>query len=115
MSEPSHVRAAATASRLIAKHGRSMQLRSIVTSGPVYNPTVTTSDKAIVGCMLLYSAIEQASSLIAVGDKKVLVDCTEEITTQHKLVDGSIVYEIKNVNEIKPGDVSIMYELQVSR
>jgi hypothetical protein len=115
MSETSHVRAAATASRLIAKHGRAMQLRSIVTSGPEYNPTITTSDKAITGCMMLYSAIELSSSLIAAGDKKVLVDSTEEITTAHKLVDNSIVYEIKNVNEIKPGDVSIMYDLQVRR
>jgi hypothetical protein len=115
MSDPSHVKAAATASRLIAKHGRAMQLRSVVTSGPEYNPTITTSDKAIIGCMLLYTALETTSSLIAAGDKRVLVDSTEEITTAHKLVDGSIVYEIKNVNEIKPGDVSIMYDLQVSR
>jgi hypothetical protein len=101
---------AATATRLIAKYGRAMTLRSQTNSGTAWDPTIVNVDTAIVGVMLEYEAHER-DSLIQASDKKVLT--TSSPTVAMKLIDGGVVYEIVSVKPLQPGDTVIMTELQV--
>jgi len=102
----------ATATRLIAKHGRAMTLRAIESYGAEYNPTLVDVDEHIMGVMLEYEAHER-DSMIQSSDKKVLT--TAQATAQMKLVDGGVEYEIISVKPLQPGDTVIMSELQVRR
>lgn len=108
----SYTRARATAVRMLAKYGRAMTLRSSVSSGTSWDPTITDTDAAITGVMLEYDAHEQVG-LIQASDKKVLTSATA--TPQMKLIDGGITYEIISIKPLQPGDTVIMSEIQARK
>ena len=105
---------AAVATKLISKNGRPMALRTLTTSGTVYDPTVTAVDIAIVGVMTNYK-LSDIRDTVQVGDKMVIVDSSVVPTPDMRLVDSGTEYEIIDVIEIKPGTESIMFKLQVRR
>lgn len=117
----SYTSARATAVRMLAKYGRAMTLRSSVSSGTAWDPTITNTDTAITGVMLEYAAHElqsvgssiTATDLVQKSDKKVLTSATA--TPQMKLIDGGITYEIISVKPLHPGDTVIMSEIQARK
>lgn len=110
----SHSTLQATAARLIIKHGRAMKLRSQVTSGTAWDPTIVPNDQDVTGVVLEYDETERGP-LIQANDKKVLLSSAVSPDTSMKLVDGSDIYEIVRVTPIQPGTVLILNELQVRK
>jgi len=110
----SHASLAALAVRMIAANGREMVLREMVESGTAYNPTLTPVDTPVVGVVETYK-LQEIGGLVQQGDKRVLLSAEVVPKPEMKLVDGSTEYEIIDVGEVKPGDVSILFALQIRR
>ena len=102
---------AATANRLIEANGRTLTLRTFAPSGDAWNPTLTPTDSSVIGVVLKFSAAE-VGDLVQADDKKILFSADVSPTAQDKIIDGSIVYSIVSVNEIKPGPTSVLYIVQ---
>ena len=100
-----------TAKNLIDKFGRSITLRSVTTSGTEWNPTITNSDSIIIGVFTKFDKSEIDGNLILSTDKKVLT--YDEVTTDDKIVDSGITYEVKSVNPIQPANTKIIYKVQL--
>lgn len=114
MPEASHVRGAATATRLIAKHGRAMSLVTINDDAePWEDVSGTETTQAVTGVQTSFTAQEVDGNLVKADDKKMLIDSTVTPTTAMRLQDGSTDYSIIAVEEVKPGDIAILYKLQV--
>ncbi len=114
MPNPTHTRLAATATRLIALHGRPMQL--LVSSGgnDPFSPVSTNSELDIMGLQTKFSTREIDGDLIQVRDKRILLDSTVVPTSDMRLRDKGIDYSIvkDGIEEIEPGLKSIIYKVQ---
>lgn len=98
---------------LIEKYGRTMYLRSITESGKAYNPVKTQTDTEVTGVQGQYTAFELSGESVLSKDIKIFISSEVEPSQNDKLVDGSSVYQIKNIKKFKPGDTVLYYELQV--
>lgn len=107
-----HARFAATATRLIARHGRTMQLLTETASGPDYNPTITTTSEDIKAVQTRFESSEVDGELVKSNDIALLVDSTVPISNEMRAQDGSTVYSVAPVLEVKPGTTSILYKLR---
>jgi hypothetical protein len=110
----------ATATRLLAKFGRSVT-HTIRTAG-TYDPatgliTVTETTQSATAALFDYGTKDIDGTLIVMGDKRALI--AANITTMPKpddtLTVGSVVWTIKQVNELNPAGTSVMYEAQVRK
>lgn len=102
---------AATATRMIAKFGLGMILRSQVATGTAWDPTLTVTDTTITGVVSDYNASEIDGTLVQLNDKKILIGSEITPTVAMKIVDGGEM-SIVNVKTIKPGDTVVLYEVQ---
>ena len=93
-----------------------MQLRTVASSGPAYDPTLTPTNTDIIGGMTAYK-INEIKGPIQNGDKKVLIAAlsTPIVNASAKLIDNGQEYEIINVELIAPGEVSILHKVQIRR
>lgn len=114
--------AKATAIRLLRQNGRSIQIIATGTNtgtdyNPVYGPDIITEAKAV---FTMFSTNEIDGTIIEKSDKKVLIDSDYLQAAieaggpliAQKIKDGDVEYSIINVDEIKPGPLSIMSKLQ---
>jgi hypothetical protein len=109
MPNPSHTRLASTAERLIKKHGATMTLINETTTGPAYDPVVTEVTQSVIAVRLSFSDFEVGDgSRIKSTDIKLLMSSAVDPNLYQK-VDGM---QIINAEVIKPGDVTIMYNVQ---
>lgn len=104
-----------TATRLISKFGRDFTLRTLIKSGPSYNPVIVNSDQTIKGVFTKFKAGEVDGTLIQSSDKMVIVDSAVIPSVDQRIADGSSEYSIVNVDEIKPGEVGMIYKVQARR
>ncbi len=112
MPNPTHVRLAATATRLIALHGRPMQLLESTGGSDPFNPVETETTQDFIGVATRFSINEIDGSTIQSSDRKYLLDAVIEPTTAHRLRDGESDYSIVNVDQVAPGETSIIYKVQ---
>jgi hypothetical protein len=109
-----HARFAATATRLIDKHGRALTLISQTRSGPKYNPTITNTSSAVFGVQTQSVASEIDGDLVKSTDTRFLIDSAVPIAVDMRLNDGlSVNHSVVSVDELKPGMTSILYRIYV--
>ncbi len=106
----------------LAEYGRSAKLRTVTKSGTLYNPTLTNVDADITvvsgnykqslidGTIIKQSLID--GTIIKQGDLQFFVQANEAIDTGNKIIDGADVYNVMDVQLIKPGAVALLYILQ---
>lgn len=111
---------AATALAQIADKGRNITLRR-VTEGS-YNPATDTipdasvANETVKALVRNFSQRELVEGLIIKGDKEVIVASSGlTIPEMNDIIVDNDQFRIVNVLEIKPGDTSMLYKLQVRR
>jgi hypothetical protein len=119
MSGFDYSRAQATADRLIKRYGQLGKLRRMVKSGPAYAPTLTPVDVDAKFAVLDYETDQIDGTRILVTDKMVYlsaVGLTVEPKPGMALVesDGGL-YNVVDVDTLKPGAVVVYREVQVRR
>lgn len=65
-----------------------------------------------------YETKELDGERIKASDKKLLVntiDPVDDIESYEEVIDGKTTWRIKSVNEIKPGNIAFMYEVQIRK
>jgi len=112
-------KAAATATKLLAKFGRTVT-HTIRTTGS-YDPatgavTITETTQSATAALFDYGTKDIDGTLIQMGDKRALI---APLTTMPKpddtLTVGTVVWTIKQVNELNPAGTTVMYEAQVRK
>lgn len=114
-------RLAQVAKRLIESNGRSVEFR--VKPGTLKDAAQPWLGKAAAGstssviCVFVdYRASEIDGSIVQREDRRLLV-AGESIafvpSTDYEVIDGAVVWQVVNVQQVQPGSVEIMYDLQV--
>ena len=108
---------AADAVELIEEFGRSLTLRYFTETGPEYNPTRTSHDVAVKGCIVDFSDSKISGGLVLATDKRALIapDASVAPTTDMQLVEAGSIYEIVNVNTVNPAGTVVLFDCQVRR
>jgi hypothetical protein len=123
-----YVRMAATAKRLIEGNGRTVTLVRLSRSpedtdkpwrGPDLTPDPVPPAITCKAVIIPYVEKEVDGSNIKHGDKRAYIAETSldeiEIETYDRLVDASVIYKIVIASLLNPGDVRLLYELQLRR
>jgi hypothetical protein len=105
---------AGVATDLIGEFGRSLTLRAKNTSGDAWNPVEgAPTDTSVTGVVVFYGANEIDGTLIQSNDKRCMIDSTVAPTVKMSIIDGGTTYKIIDIEEVKPGDTTILYKLQL--
>lgn len=112
---PDHIEFAELATELITENGSEMTLRTetVATGWP---PVSTISDQTITAVRtgnVSDSQIRNSDGRIKMGDANMLMDSTIAPTEAAKIIDGAKEYQIIDIGEVVPGDVSILFKLVV--
>jgi len=102
------------AARLIKKRGRLVHLISKSSSGDEFNPDISDTKTEITAVNVEFKSSEIDGSLVRVGDKRFIIDSSVRPENDMRLLDSDgIEYSIINKSEIKPGNTTILYKVQV--
>lgn len=131
-----YTRMRALASRLIQKNGRTIALRKVSRAAPE-DPTpnqpwdpegdasaTPNTDKApprqditVKGVVVPITRARIDDTLVRVNDMEAYISSADvgdvEITTRDKIVDKGRVFNIVEVTDISPGDLKVLYVLQL--
>lgn len=123
-----YTRMAATAKRLIEKNGRTVTLVRLSRSaldtnkpwrGPDPDPDPAPAAITCKAVIVPYEAKELEGSLIRNGDKRAFIADTSlpdhDLEKFDTLIDGGDTYKIVSVALFNPGDVRLLYEIQLRR
>lgn len=108
---------ASTALTQIADKGRSVTYR--VKSDGTYNPATgartgqTITETTVNMAFINYNRNEIDGEVIKTGDVKGLLASGVTPKPADEITDGTTIWRVINVNEIKPANVSVMYKLQL--
>lgn len=102
---------AQTAINLIARFGKTVQLRTVTNSGSDFDPNLTNVDTPIKAVISDYKNYDIDGTLILAKDKKMIT--TSSVTLSDNIVDGSTVYSVVSVNEIAPSTTVLVYKVQL--
>lgn len=108
-----HSRFVATATRLINKHGRNASLVSVSSTGSAYNPEQTETATSVVIVQTKFTLSEIDGELVKSGDLRFLMDSSVAPANDMHIDDNGTRYQVINVQEIKPGQASVLYKVQV--
>lgn len=109
-----------TAQRLITKFGRDWVLRRTVKGS--YSPstntrtTDSTTNYTAKAVKSEYKNYQVDGEVIQRGDFKLLMEAKGLAvvpSVEDEIIDGTDVYQIINIKEVKPSTVTIYYEIQV--
>ena len=103
------------ARELIDKYGRELQVKSFVRSGADYNPVKTPTLNTVVGVVVPFRAREVDGELVRRHDKRIFVDCDQLIENDMRIVDKGVEYSIVEAELVEPGNISLLYKLQVRK
>lgn len=104
----------ASAIRLIAKHGRNITLTTTTNSGTDWNPTQSTSDATVKAVNVKITEKQIEAGLATAESRAYLIDSQQTVSKGQSITDGD-TYNINRVEEIKPGNQSILYRVFVSK
>ena len=110
-----HQWAVDTATRLIKKHGRAVQLVTTAESADSWNMSASTTSELVAEVVVVntqYKAEEVDGNLIRATDKRYLMDSQHKPTTGMQVRDGGVDYEIKSAEPLYPGTDVIFYDVQ---
>jgi hypothetical protein len=108
----------ADAAELIAEFGQAGQLMPPATRADPYDPDSVATTPDPIGCTLVviaYTLREREASLIAEGDRKVLIAAQglqAEPTAAFGLAIGADTFQIVRVMPVSPAGVPVLYEIQ---
>lgn len=111
-----YARAAATATRLIARFGQSATLRQITTSGDEWAPTTAETDTTITAVDLNQRVRDASGTLVGQTMRTLYVSTAADVTPAKadKVVIGGTEHEISEVRELNPGGTAVMYEVDLA-
>lgn len=119
-----YAKPAATAIKLIARYGRTIQHQRI-TEGPyspetgsVTNTTVSTNVKAVDFDFKLQSAgqVFTSDSLVQVGDRYALIGAeVVAIDTSDKLLIDGVTWNIINVKKLAPAGTLVLWNVHIRK
>lgn len=107
---------------LITEAGRDVKL--VKPSGAIYDPVTGTysggaaNEVTVKAVFTHYKLKDVDGELIRADDKMCLVAASSlaaEPTTSDKIKEGSMEWAVVSVKVIKPGDVALLYKIQVRR
>lgn len=98
--------------KLVKQFGRDMVLRNFTISGDDWNPVKTDVDIDVTMAVTDYNAKDIDGTLIRQNDKKFCFFTSATVDHDSVIVDGSDVYSVINIEEIKPGEVVVAYIVQ---
>lgn len=104
-----------TASSLISRFGRDVQVKTPVREGTAYNPSISWIVSTAKAVNTRKNIGELTNSLIKLSDSVLLVDSSAPISTETVILDAGDNFSVVSVTEIKPGDTTILYRLIVRR
>lgn len=115
---------AATALRLLTKHGQDITLRSTVQGA--YDPTTGTSSITITdttrkGAVFDYNLVVYGNDLInntlvQAGDKRLYLDANgvaPSLTDQ--VIIGGVTWSVKNIKDLSPAGTVVLYDITIRR
>lgn len=110
---PDHVELAELATELIKENGSEMTLRTETVSTGWPRTAVVTDETvtAVRSGSVTDAQINASDGRLRMGDVRLLIDAKVAPTTAGILIDGPRQYQIIDVPEIAPGDVSIMWKV----
>lgn len=97
-----------TATDMISKFGRNVVLISYENTGYDYDPIQDETNETIKAVVTSFRANEVDGTIIQ-KDDKMLITVTP-LNISQKIQDGTRLYKIISVNEIKPAETSIIYK-----
>ena len=110
----------ATADRLIEKFGQAVSIRrTTVVGGVASDPTSGTStdtDYVTKAAIIDYTSREIDGTAILATDQRALIavgDLTIDLETSDKLVVGSVVWPIFNINKLSPAGTIVLWDAQL--
>lgn len=121
MTNPTYIRAAATAARLLAKFGQDVTLRQVPDG--TYDPsTGTTStpdpvDTIRKGAIFDFGSgvTQERGNLVKADDKELLLESGVQPLMSHSVLVNAVEYVIISIGEINPGGTSIMFTLHLRK
>lgn len=115
-----YARPLATADRLLTKFGQAVSVRRTSSTGPAYDPTLTTADYATVAAILDYNARQIDGANILATDRRALVAAgpltalgVVSIAPPDSIVVGGVAVPIVRVVPLAPSGVVVMYDCQL--
>ena len=102
-----------TTQNLIDKFGKTVIRKGFINTGTEWNPTQVPNNKDIKAVQTRFKKNEIDGTLIQAKD--VLFLTYEEVNTDNKIEDDSVVYNVVNVDLIKPSTSVIIYKVQARR
>lgn len=103
----------ATSLALIARFGRDITIRTTVSSGTPYDPTLTDTDTVVKGAVVDFNDSQIDGTLIQRGDKKIILQSDIVVNSKTKIIDESVTYAVENNRIIKPGGTRLIQIIQV--
>lgn len=111
MKEFDYLKMAQTAINLIARFGKTVQLRTVSNTGSDFNPILVPHDEPIKAVIIDYKNNEIDGTLIKAQDKKMLT--ASAVKLSDNIVDDSTAYSVVSVNKIAPGATVLVYKVQL--
>lgn len=102
---------ATTATSLIQRFGRTVQVLSKVQGGEPWNPTVSWESANAYAVSVGLNRNEVDGTLIQSTDSAYLVESSADITTDNRILDGTDEYSIVQSTPVKPGDTVMLYRI----
>ncbi len=116
---------AATAEELIKEFGRTVSVRKVTTGAPadVAKPWVPGAEKTadtVTKGVFLETKRSFITGEVIPEDMSLVLIAAKNLGTivpigKDRLVDGSDVWEISDVETLKPADIALLYELMVEK
>ncbi len=110
------------AAELIQKFGRNATLRRIskvpgTTPKRWESAEGTPTDSEVRMVFLDYNIRDVDGTRILKGDQRVFLrgDVGIDVSDQDFVIDGTVKWEVKNVQPLNPGGVTLLYELQLGQ
>ena len=96
----------------IAEAGRFVELVSYVSSGPSYDPIMVPVSVITSALQTNFNSNQVDGTTILATDKKFIFAGDVEPKIGMEIKDGLVKYEIKNVWQVKPGNLLILSKVQ---
>lgn len=112
MADPLYDRLLATANRLLNQYGKPATLAREVTTGPDYNPVISTNNYNVKLVETGYSLTERSNSVIQAGDRVGLIAADGESMPAHgdRIIIDGVNMALVDIQPLNPGGLLLLVE-----